>query len=56
MKFYTPQEVADICGVNRITIYRWIEAGKIEAKTMGFKQRKYIAEVDVPTFIRKNRS
>jgi len=54
MKYYTPLEVAKICGVDRITIYRWIASGKLPARSFGFKQRKYIAEIDIPTFLRKN--
>ena len=34
-QFYTLQETADRLGVNRITIWRWIKAQKLEAQTAG---------------------
>ena len=33
--FYTLSEAAAYLGVNRITIRRWIQAGKFEAQTVG---------------------
>ena len=34
-KVYTLTEASQILGVNRITIRRWIQAGKLEAETIG---------------------
>jgi excisionase family DNA binding protein len=34
-EFYTAKELADILRVNIMTIYRYIEAGKIEAYKFG---------------------
>ncbi len=33
--FYSTSEVALIFGMNRVTIYRWVKEGKIEAYRMG---------------------
>ncbi len=33
--FYRPQELADICGVNVLTVYRWIKEGKLKAIKLG---------------------
>ncbi len=33
--FYSGQEAAEICKVNRITISRWIKSGKIKAEKIG---------------------
>lgn len=33
--FYTPQEFADIVGVHRLTVYRWIETNKIDSIKIG---------------------
>jgi excisionase family DNA binding protein len=32
---YTLTEAAEVLGVNRVTIRRWIAAGKLEAETIG---------------------
>lgn len=34
-KLYTVDEVTAIFGVTRLTVYRWINAGKIEALKIG---------------------
>ena len=49
--FYTPQEYADIAGVDRRTVYRWIKEGRIQAEKP-FGGKVYIPEVEVPTFLR----
>ncbi len=33
--FFTEQEMADYLGVNRLTVWRWIRAGKIDAQSIG---------------------
>ncbi len=32
---YTAQEVANIAGVNVLTVYRWIRSGKLKATKLG---------------------
>ena len=34
-EFYTLQETANILGVNRLTIWRWVKTGKIAAQKAG---------------------
>ena len=34
-KLYTTPEVMEIFGVTRLTVYRWIKSGKIEALKIG---------------------
>ena len=34
-KFYSPREVADIYGVTRITVYKWIRTGVVKALKVG---------------------
>ena len=34
-KLYTPQEVADLLGVKRITVWDWIRKGKLDAHKLG---------------------
>lgn len=48
-KYYTPDEVGDILKVKRLTVYRWIAAGKLSAKKVGRGLR--IAERDLAVFI-----
>lgn len=38
---FTPGEVADLLGVSKATIYRWIDAGKIPVIQLG-DSRKFI--------------
>jgi excisionase family DNA binding protein len=33
--FYTEAQIARIFGVNRVTIWRWIRAGKFDAEKIG---------------------
>lgn len=33
--FYTEQQVATILGLNRITIWRWVKAGKLNIQRIG---------------------
>lgn len=37
--FYLVEELTDKLRVNKMTIYRWIKAGKIEAHKMGKEYR-----------------
>ena len=53
VKYYTVQEVATICQVSPLTVYRWIKAGKLPVQTMGTHYSKFILETDIPTFLRK---
>ena len=48
-KYYTPDEVADLLKVRRLTVYRWIDTGKLSAKKIGRGLR--IAESDLAVFI-----
>lgn len=34
-KYFTPDEVADILKVKRLTVYRWVGAAKLPAKKVG---------------------
>lgn len=43
--FYSTSEVADLFGVNRVTIYRWVKEGKIGAYQIG--KRNKIPEAEV---------
>ena len=51
-RYYTPEEVAKICGVTRHTVYMWIYKGKIHAESLGNHYRKLIPEMEIPTFYR----
>ena len=48
-KYFTPDEVADLLKVRRLTIYRWIDAGKLSAKKVGRGLR--IAGSDLDAFV-----
>lgn len=30
-KFYTPRQVAELLGLTQLTVYNWIDAGKLRA-------------------------
>lgn len=32
---FTPQEVADLIGVKRLTVYRWIKEGRLKGTKLG---------------------
>lgn len=34
-KFYSPQEIADLFNVKRITVWDWIRKGKLKATQVG---------------------
>lgn len=50
-RFYSTTEVADIFRVNRVTIYRWIKEGKIDAYEIG-KHFK-VPEKEIRRLVRK---
>lgn len=39
---YTPLEVAELLGVSKSTIYRWMDAGELPVVQMGEGARKFI--------------
>ena len=45
-EFYTPAEVAEICRVKRLAVYRWIKAGKIDSVKIGRGRLIPAAEVE----------
>ena len=52
-KYYTTQEIADMLKVAYMTVYRWIQAGKLEAYQM---QKHYrIKESDFKKFMEANK-
>ncbi len=34
-KYYSVKEIADLLGINRVTIFRWIKLGKLKAEMVG---------------------
>ena len=42
LKFLNPLDVAELLGVHRITVYRWLASGKLPACKLG--QRYFVAE------------
>lgn len=51
-EFLTVQEVADLLRVNKMTIYRYIKAGKIAAVKIGKDYR--LADNELQKFITRN--
>ncbi len=51
--FYSVEEVADLLGVNKRTIRRWIDQGNLVAHRFGRQLR--ISRVDLETFVRLRR-
>jgi len=49
--FYTTQELADKLGVNVMTIYRYIKAGRLKAHKIGKEFR--IARAEFEKFLKK---
>ncbi len=49
-KFYTPVEISEILRVNKMTVYRYIRAGKINAHKIGKDYR--IDEKDYQSFLK----
>jgi len=40
--FYTEQQAADILQVNRLTIWRWIKARKLDAQSIGGSKKRVV--------------
>ena len=53
-EYYTIQEVADKLKVAYLTVYRWIQAGKLEAVKAGKQYR--ITKENLEKFINKKKS
>ena len=53
-EFYTAQELADKLGINIMTIYRYIKAGRIKALKFGKEFRIESAEFE--SFLNKHRT
>lgn len=49
-KYYTLQEVAEIIKVSYLTVYRWVQAGKITTHRVGKQYR--IAHSDLQQIIK----
>ena len=52
-EFYTAQELADKLGVNIMTIYRYIKAGKLKAYKIGKEFR--IEKAEYQSFLEKSK-
>ena len=50
-EYYSVKETAEIMGVNKNSIYRWIKKGFLSTKRMG-NGRHYIHYLEIPTFKR----
>lgn len=50
-KSFTPQEVAELLGVSRQTVYNWITKGLLQAHKVGGTFRIY--ETDLKAFTKK---
>jgi len=53
-EFYTAQDLAEKLGVNIMTIYRYISAGKLKAYKLGKEFR--IAKVEFDAFLKRART
>ena len=52
-KYYTTQEIADLLRVSYMTVFRWIQAGKLDAYQV---QKHYrIKESDFQKFMKANK-
>ena len=52
MDLYTPQQVAEILGVSRRSVYRWIKEGRLPA--LKFVSQVRVKESDLEAFINKS--
>ena len=50
-QYLTPQQVADLLGVDRTTVYQWLRSGELQALRFGHRWR--IKPEDVETFGKK---
>ncbi|MGO0059758.1 helix-turn-helix domain-containing protein [Brevibacillus fluminis] len=48
-KFYTPRQVASLLGLSQLTIYKWIDEGKLKAYKVN--QRWMIEQKDVENLV-----
>ncbi|CAM5796181.1 helix-turn-helix domain-containing protein [Brevibacillus borstelensis] len=48
-KFYTPRQVASMLGLSQLTIYKWIDEGKLKAYKVN--QRWMIEQKDVENLV-----
>jgi excisionase family DNA binding protein len=42
-KIFSIKEVADLLGVDRVTVYRWVKSGKVRAELIG---KSYVISVE----------
>ena len=56
LKLYTPKEVAETLGVSLVTVYSWVQKGRLKSLKLGnsLKSRTRIAESDLVDFIQTN--
>jgi len=52
MDLYTPQQVAEILGVSRRSVYRWIKEGRLPA--LKFVSQVRIRDDDLERFVNEN--
>lgn len=52
-KFYTIEEIADLLKVSYLTVFRWIQAGKLSAYKVGKQYR--IDVQDLNNFLEKSK-
>lgn len=50
-KYYSIQEIADMLKVAYLTVYRWIQAGKLKSVRAGKQHR--VSEVRLDEFLKK---
>jgi len=47
---YTPTEVAEMLGINKVTLYRYIREGLMPARKLGTRNYR-ITQEDIETFL-----
>lgn len=52
-QYYTLKEITELLKISYITVYRWVQAGKIPAYKVGKQYR--INKVDYEAFIKSNK-
>jgi len=52
-QYYTPQEVAEMFGMTRLTVYGWVKRGEIEAFSIG--RKILIPKEGVQQFLERHR-
>jgi excisionase family DNA binding protein len=53
-RYYTPQEIADMLKVTRITVYRWLDQGDL--KGIRFQREYRISQTDLDDFLERHRT